>query len=214
MGMINTPLLSSQHPHRHRPTCRQLELCLVTVTGFTEWTAKMPWGHWVSSPKRSKGGVEDPKNLGFSKFSADFLKKWENASFLGRKHPDIWRIYATFKDGIVLGIYLLYCVFLFWGKHLGSTCLAYYPWFNPSGIISPNNENKQYLKPPPSVAFTNHQKTARNHDSIVHRWCMLVAFLSCQHRIEKPSFLPIGWEKQCYAIYIYRNVNYKHIYIN
>ena len=112
MGMINTPLLSSQHPHRHRPTCRQLELCLVTVTGFTEWTAKMPWGHWVSNPKRSKGGVEDPKNLGFSKFSADILKKNESMPvFFGRKHPEIWRIDATFKDGIILGIYLL-CFFV------------------------------------------------------------------------------------------------------
>ena len=87
MGMINTPLLSSQHPHRHRPTCRQLELSLVTVTGFTEWTAKMPWGHWVSNPKRSKGGVEDPKNLGFSKFIGNFLKKMRECQFFWEETP-------------------------------------------------------------------------------------------------------------------------------
>ena len=211
MGMINTPLLSSQHPHRHRPTCRQLELCLVTVTGFTEWTAKMPWVHWVSNPKRSKGGVEDPKNLGFSKFSADILKKmracqffWEETprNLTNRCHLQRWHHF-----GHILTVLFCFGVNILvqnaWLITLGSTQLGSFPQ-----IMKINNIWNHHpvlhlptIKRPPAIM------TQSSIDDV----CWWLSWAVNTESKNRHSCLLV--ERSNAMQYTYRNVNYKHIFI-
>ena len=105
--MINTVTVKSTSPFESPTPVASWSSVVWPSPASPNGPPRCPGDVGVSKPnRRSKGGVEGPKNLGFSKFSVDFLNKWRNASFVGTKHPEIWRIDATFKHGIVLGIYV------------------------------------------------------------------------------------------------------------